>query len=222
MNRGLTISILIIGLVILSPAQDRKQVLRGRGEDSGEVSRARPRAQDPKRLEPKTERKEKRPAEKEQGPSRKDTESHSERNRPKGVPADSGQDLPQATPVHKPQEQSGKRSDQRRVFETVKEGLNGARIGSFAELLAPQVHVNLKGGETGYFSSGQAYYVLENYFQAKKISGLEFSTLEESGLTPYATGSAGFHHKGSRETAQVYVSLSQLGDRWVITQIKIY
>jgi hypothetical protein len=108
------------------------------------------------------------------------------------------------------------------VFDLVKDGLNGGKISSLSELLAPQVHVALKGGESGYFSSGQAYYVLENYFQSKKISGLEFSTLEESGVTPYATGSAGFQHKGSRESAQVYVSLSHLGERWVITQIKIY
>ncbi len=37
-----------------------------------------------------------------------------------------------------------------------------------------------------------------------------------------ATGSASFTLKGGRETAQVYLSLSRSGDRWVISQINIY
>ena len=218
MKRSFVTSLLMIGLVFLSPAQDRKQAIRPRGADSGEVSRAKTRPQGSKRQEPKPERKEARSPREDSGPSKNGPENHPERIRPAEPEREFKQD-PVGQEAH---DVVGKRSDQRRVFDTVRDGLNGGKISSLTELLAPQVHVNLKGGETGYFSAGQAYYVLENYFQTKKISGLEFSTLDESGVTPYATGSAGFQHKGTRENAQVYISLSQSGERWVITQIKIY
>jgi len=114
------------------------------------------------------------------------------------------------------------RSDHKQIFDTVRSGLVGGQIASFSDLMAPQVYVNLRGGESGYFSASQAYYLLENYLRTRKLSGLEFTTMGEAESTPYATGSAGYSHKGSREIAQVYVSLSEVGERWMISQIKIY
>ena len=112
--------------------------------------------------------------------------------------------------------------DHHRAFENVRNGLNSGNIASFAELLGPQVHVNLRGGESGYFSSSQAYYVLENYLRSNRFSGLQYGTIEQAGDAPFATGKADLDQKGMKGAAQVYVSLSQVGGKWVISQIKIY
>jgi hypothetical protein len=114
------------------------------------------------------------------------------------------------------------RKDHQKVFDDVRNGLNSGNISSFSELLGPQVHVNLRGGESGYFSSSQAYYVLEKYLRSNRFSGLQFGTMDQSGDTPFATGRADLDQKGMKEGAQVYVSLSKAGGRWVISQIKIY
>jgi len=109
-----------------------------------------------------------------------------------------------------------------RVFSSVQQGLSGGNVGSFSQHFAAQVYINLRGGESGYYSKSQAYYLLENYLKTRRITNLNFSTLGESELNPYATGSAVFNYRGTREYAQVYVSLSQAGERWVIAQINIY
>jgi len=114
------------------------------------------------------------------------------------------------------------RQDHQRVFEDVRRGLNSGNISSFSELLGPQVHVNLRGGESGYYSSSQAYYVLENYLRTNRFSGLQYGTMEQSGDTPFASGKVDLDQKGVKEAAQVYVSLTQAGGKWVISQIKIY
>lgn len=88
--------------------------------------------------------------------------------------------------------------------------------------MASQVYVNLRGGESGYYSANQAHYVLENYLKSRKLVNLKFSTIGESEARPYATGSAVSVQRGIREIAQVYVSLGRSGDRWYITQINIY
>jgi hypothetical protein len=88
--------------------------------------------------------------------------------------------------------------------------------------MAPQVYMNLRGGESGYYSASQAHYVLEGYFKSRKLVNLNFSTIGESEARPYATGSAVFVQRGIREIAQVYVLLGRSGDRWIITQINIY
>ena len=109
-----------------------------------------------------------------------------------------------------------------KVFSHVQQGLASGSVGSFSQHMSSQVYVNLRGGESGYYSASQAYYLLENYFKTRKLVNFNFTTIGESDSNPYATGSAGFNFKGSREYAQVYVSLSFVGDQWVVTQINIY
>jgi hypothetical protein len=110
----------------------------------------------------------------------------------------------------------------RRIFSTVQQGLSTGRIGAFSGQMAPQVYMNLRGGESGYYSASQAHYVLEGYFKSRKLVNINFSTIGESDARPYATGSAVFIQRGIREIAQVYVLLGRSGDRWIITQINIY
>lgn len=124
-----------------------------------------------------------------------------------------------------PQKQTAGQAGQdayRQIFTKVQNGLSSGDIRSFADHMAPQVYVNLRGGESGYYSANQAYYVLESYLKSRKLVNLSFSTIGESDARPFATGSAGFVSRGIRELAQVYVSLTQSGDRWTITQINIY
>lgn len=108
------------------------------------------------------------------------------------------------------------------VFKSVQEGILANNISLFSSRLASQVYVNLRGGESGYYSDNQVHYVLGNYLRSRKLSNFEFTTVGQSESNPYATGSAVFIVKGTREVAQVYVSLSYVGERWAITQINIY
>ena len=113
-------------------------------------------------------------------------------------------------------------AEQKRIFESVQEGMRGENIGMFSQHFGSQVLCNLRGGGSGYYSANQAFYLLENYFRARRFVAFDFSTIGESDTNPYATGSVTFNAKGAREVAQVYISLSLAGDRWVISQINIY
>ena len=108
------------------------------------------------------------------------------------------------------------------VFKNVREGILANNISLFSSRLASQVYVNLRGGESGYYSDNQVHYVLGNYLRSRKLANFEFTTVGHSESNPYATGSAVFIVKGTREVTQVYVSLSFVGERWAITQINIY
>lgn len=114
------------------------------------------------------------------------------------------------------------KEDYRKLFTIIQKSLSSGNVGAIAQQMAPQVRVNFRGAENGYYSASQAYYLLENYFRSRKVLGFEFSTIGESESNPYATGGASFNFKGSREYAQVYVSLSRTGRQWLITQINIY
>jgi len=208
MRLGMWLLMLTSGLGALSLAQERRPVTRdGQVQDS--ARRNGPRLQEPKTLRDKAARREALKSRQPRTPSERGKVSDERES--SEAPQVLNQEL---HPVV--------RDEHRRMFETIRSGLMSGRIGSISEFMGPQVYVNLRGGESGYFSANQAHYVLENYLRNRKFSNLEFSTLGEAEATPYASGSAGFNHKGSRETAQVYISLSEAGGRWVIGQIKIY
>ncbi|MBI5472910.1 MAG: DUF4783 domain-containing protein [Ignavibacteriae bacterium] len=118
--------------------------------------------------------------------------------------------------------QTERQRDFRNVFEEIQQGFETATVSLFSSYFATQVQVNLKGEESGYFSSNHAYYILEKYLKARKVVSFEFTSVSEEAAVPYATGSAVFNHKGGRENAQVYVSLVQSEGRWQIAEINIY
>jgi hypothetical protein len=199
-HRTLLIIVLAAGVIGSSPAQTRSSGERSGGRERSQSGRA----ADPVR----------RP-----GGERKVRRGIDPRKLPARVPR-----LPEATSTE-PGQRS--RSDVRgrgydKVFSSVQEGFSTGSVGLFSNHMAPQVYVNLRDGESGYYSASQAYYLLDNYFKTRRLVNFNFTTIGESDTNPYATGSAGFNFRGSREYVQVYVSLSRSGERWVITQINIY
>ena len=108
------------------------------------------------------------------------------------------------------------------IFEKVQVGISTGTVEPFAKHFAPQVVINLRGDESGTFSSKQTYYVLKNFFDLRRFGGFEFSTIADSDANPYAAGSAEFTYKGTRELVQVYVALTFAGEKYAITQLTIY
>jgi hypothetical protein len=108
------------------------------------------------------------------------------------------------------------------IFEDVEEGISTGNVSHLAKYFAPKVAISLRGDESGTFSSNQTYYVLQNFFKARRFRHFAFSTIGESDANPYASGSVEFIHKGAREVAQLYVALTFVGERYVITQMAVY
>ena len=112
--------------------------------------------------------------------------------------------------------------DCRPVFTSIEEGLVSGSPEAFAQHLATRLYVSLPEEKGGHFSADQVYYLLDGYLRNNALSGFRFTTVDSSGTTPYATGGTLLGVKGVERQAQVYVSLSYVAERWVITKINIY
>ena len=119
------------------------------------------------------------------------------------------------TPAH-PQ-----RHDVLTVLQTIEKGIGRGFVSEFSRFFSSQVRLSFSEQE-GYYSANQTTSVLQNYFQAVKPESFAFSSYEEEGPNPYATGRFTYVLKGYRESAQVYVSLTRRDSKWVITQFNIY
>ena len=111
-----------------------------------------------------------------------------------------------------------------KVNETIKEIENGfakSDVSKISAFISSQVYLSFLNDVSGYYSSNQAYYILENFFQEYSVISFRFDQVNINTTTPFATGIYYYEHKGNRSEAKVYLSLKLSYDSWEITQISI-
>lgn len=107
-----------------------------------------------------------------------------------------------------------------KVFQAIEDGLSKGDPGAFTKYCTGQTYISLSDVYTGYFSSNQAFYILQNYFSVHQPASFRYTSRNE-GENPYATGEYHYETRNRRGTAQVFISLRLQRNDWQISQITI-
>lgn len=107
------------------------------------------------------------------------------------------------------------------ILNEIEAGILKNDVKSFSQYFSSQPYISLINGVNGYYSSNQAYYILEDFFDTYKVLSFEMDESKIDESVSYAKGEYYFEKKGKREIAHLYVTLSKSGSRWQITQISI-
>ncbi len=107
------------------------------------------------------------------------------------------------------------------IFQEIENGIVESDVSKIARYFSPKPYLSFSNGVTGYYSSNQAYYILEDFFNIYKVISFKFDHKKNDNSVSYATGIYYYESRGKRDSAQVYITLSKLGDNWFITQISI-
>ncbi len=107
------------------------------------------------------------------------------------------------------------------VFHKIESGVLKRNVSNYSKYFDSQIYLSLSNGVNGYYSSNQAYYVLDEYFKNYQSVSFNLSNIQEDESGMYSTGIYDYIYKGKRDQAQVYVSLKNTGKKWKITQITI-
>jgi hypothetical protein len=110
----------------------------------------------------------------------------------------------------------------RDVFDEVQRGFSAGDVGLIARHFASPVALGLRGEENGSFSANQAYYILQDFLKTRRVGGFTFAVVDDTETSPYASAEAELVQRGGKERVQVYVALSLVGKRFLITQLTIY
>jgi len=129
--------------------------------------------------------------------------------------------LPQDNNFQQNLNSNNKVSAQVIIFNDIESGINSSDVKKISKYFAPQPYISLINGVNGYYSSNQAYYILEDFFDTYKVLSFEMDESKIDESVSYAKGEYYFEKKGKREIAHLYVTLSKSGSRWQITQISI-
>lgn len=106
-------------------------------------------------------------------------------------------------------------------IENIIAGLNDGSVSNISRYFSNQVYLSLKTGERGYYSSNQAYYLLDKFFKIYEPISFQTTAKMIESANPYLAGKLFCRFKGSIESFQFYMSLNWNGFRWEITQISI-
>jgi hypothetical protein len=124
---------------------------------------------------------------------------------------------PQDNKYAKPE--TGKHDEARVVLTQIEKNITEGNVAGLAKSLSPLTYFSLSNGIRGYYSSNQAYYILEDFFKVYQVLSFKFHNIQAQDGNPYATGIYFYQLKGKRESAQVYVSLKNTGKSWKVIQI---
>jgi hypothetical protein len=107
------------------------------------------------------------------------------------------------------------------VYGEIESGIREGTVSGVAKYFGSQTYFSFSNGINGYYSSNQAFYVLEDFFKLYKVTSFKFDHIKSDKTSSYATGKYGYDHRGKRGNAQVYISLKKIGNNWNITQLTI-
>ena len=113
------------------------------------------------------------------------------------------------------------RSITKNVFNEIEMEISTGKASSISRFLSGQTYLSLSNGVNGYYSSNQAFYILEDYFKIHRVISFKLQSIKTEEDVPYAIGIFYFDHRGKRGTARVYISLNKSGNNWKISQLTI-
>jgi len=106
-------------------------------------------------------------------------------------------------------------------FDEIESGISSGKAASISNFLSGHTYLSFSNGVNGYYSSNQAYYVLEDFFKIYRVISFKLQSIKTDEDVPYATGLYYFDRRGKRGSARVYISLNKSGKNWKISQLTI-
>ena len=107
------------------------------------------------------------------------------------------------------------------LLDDFEKGISDTKTSNISSYLASQVYLSFLNGVSGYYSSNQAYYVIEKFLNEYKVISFRFNKFKLNTTAPFAIGTYYYERKGNRLDAKVYVTLKFTSKSWQITQISI-
>ncbi|MBT8382639.1 MAG: DUF4783 domain-containing protein [Ignavibacteriaceae bacterium] len=107
------------------------------------------------------------------------------------------------------------------ALNQIEEGIKKSEIKKLTDYFAAQPYISLLSGVNGYYSSNQAYYIIEEFFKNFRVVSFNFENKKFEENVVYGTGEYYYERKGKRESALLYITLNKTGNKWVISQISI-
>jgi hypothetical protein len=107
------------------------------------------------------------------------------------------------------------------IFREIESGVKDGNVERISKYFGQQTYFSFSNGTNGYYSSNQAFYVVEDFFKLYRVTSFKLDHIKSDSNHSYATGKYNYDNKGQRSSAKVYISIKKIGSNWIITQFTI-
>ena len=107
------------------------------------------------------------------------------------------------------------------IFREIESGVKEGNVERISKYFGQQTYFSFSNGTNGYYSSNQAFYVLEDFLKLYRVTSFKLDNIKSDNNHSYATGKYNYDNKGQRSSAKVYISIKKIGTNWIITQFTI-
>lgn len=107
------------------------------------------------------------------------------------------------------------------IFREIESGVKDGNVERISKYFGQQTYFSFSNGTNGYYSSNQAFYVVEDFFKLYRVISFKLDHIKSDNNHSYATGKYNYDNKGQRNSAKVYISIKKIGTNWIITQFTI-
>lgn len=107
------------------------------------------------------------------------------------------------------------------VINEIEDAIKNTDVNKLSKYINSKTYLSLMSYINGYYSTNQAFYLLEDFFRIHKVYLFKFTHFNLDLNNSYATGVLHLENKGRRSKAQVYVSLKRIGENWIISHLSI-
>jgi len=107
------------------------------------------------------------------------------------------------------------------IFKEIESGVKEGNVERISKYFGQQTYFSFSNGTNGYYSSNQAFYVVEDFFKLYRVTSFKLDHIKSDNNHSYATGKYNYDNKGQRSSAKVYISIKKIGTNWIITQFTI-
>ena len=129
--------------------------------------------------------------------------------------------LPQEKDIIEGKDMHSVKESYHSTLDEISAGITSGKIAAISNLFSSQIYLNLFNSVSGYYSSNQAFYVVQEFFKTHQVLSLNLNDVQEDDENVYAAGTYNYMVKGKIESSQIYICLKRSSKKWKITQITI-
>lgn len=107
------------------------------------------------------------------------------------------------------------------IITEIEESIKNNDVFKLSKFIDSKTYLSLMGNINGYYSTNQAFYLLEDFFKIYRVQSFKFNQINSEANNPFATGTLYYENKGRKSKAQVFISLKKIGENWIISQLSI-
>ncbi len=112
-------------------------------------------------------------------------------------------------------------NDAGRVFRDLQAAFNESDVSIVSVYLSDETYISLLNSYSDYYSRSQAFYVLKEFVTFFSPMRMKLRHISVNTSSPYAWGTLFYSERGKNKSAKVFVSVSKVKGKFVISQLTI-